>query len=219
METHPDDGFAARLRTATRSAHTDAEGSPFVAALVGGQLAPAAHAALLAQSHLVYAVLEEAAACHRGDPVAGPFLDPALLRLPALEADLAFLLGERWRDAVVATPATARYTARLREVAFDWPGGFVAHHYLRYLGDLSGGQVIRRMHQRSFGWTEDGLRFYAFDGIGAVKPYRDAYRARLDAAPWDAREQDRVVAEVALGYRLNRELFDDLESQMHRWAR
>jgi heme oxygenase (biliverdin-producing, ferredoxin) len=212
-------GFAAALRARTRAAHTAAEQSGFLDQLLAGRLAPAAHAALLAQTHLVYDVLEQAWAAHRADPVVAPFLRPELLRLPALEADLRFLLGAGWRPALEPTPATRQYVRRLRAVAFDWPAGFVAHHYVRYLGDLSGGQVLRRLLGRAYGWQQEGLRFYTFEGVRAPKPFKDAYRALLDAAPWDAAEQDRVVAEVEGAYRLNADLFADLERQAARWAR
>lgn len=203
-------GFAARLKEATQADHTAAEGSGFVTALLAGELPRTAYADLLGQTHAVYAVLEEAAEAQAGSPEVRPFLHPGLVRLPALEADLAFLLGPEWRRDLAILPATERYVARLREVAFDWPAGLVAHHYLRYLGDLSGGQIIRRLVGRTFDLERDGLRFYVFDQIPKPKPFKDAYRAALDAAPWSATEQDRVIAEVSLAFRLNADVFADL---------
>ncbi|SDQ05511.1 heme oxygenase (biliverdin-producing) [Quadrisphaera sp. DSM 44207] len=216
--TPPASGFAARLRAATRAAHADAEGAGFVDDLLAGRLARGAHVALLAQNHLVYAVLEDAWAAHRDDPVVAPLLDDALRRLPSLEADLRSLAGPGWRALLQPSPATRRYVERLRAVAFDWPGGFVAHHYLRYLGDLSGGQVIRRLLERAYGASGEGLRSYDFPGV-APKPYRDRYRRLLDAAPWSPAEQELVIAEVAGGYRLNREVFDDLGARSPAWRR
>ncbi|KGH43636.1 heme oxygenase [Modestobacter caceresii] len=203
-------GFAARLKEATQADHTAAETSGFVTALLAGELPRTAYADLLTQTHAVYAVLEEAAVAQADSPQVRPFLHPGLVRLPALEADLAFLLGPGWRSEGVVLPATERYVARLREVAFDWPAGLVAHHYLRYLGDLSGGQIIRRLVGRTFGLEQDGVRFYVFDQIPKPKPFKDAYRAALDAAPWSAAEQDRVIAEVSLAFRLNADVFADL---------
>ena len=203
-------GFAARLKEATQADHTAAEASGFVTALLAGELPRTAYADLLTQTHAVYAVLEEAAAAQADSPEVRPFLHPGLVRLPALEADLAFLLGPGWRSDLAILPATERYVARLREVAFDWPAGLVAHHYLRYLGDLSGGQIIRRLVGRTFGLEQDGVRFYVFDQIPKPKPFKDAYRAALDTAPWSAAEQDRVIAEVSLAFRLNADVFADL---------
>jgi heme oxygenase len=164
-------------------------------------------------------VLEEAGRAHAHDPVVAPFLDEDLLRLPALEADLRHLAGEGWREAFAPTPAARRYADRLRAVAFDWPGGFVAHHYLRYLGDLSGGQVVRRLLQRAYGYADDGVRAWTFPPAVRPKPYKDRYRALLDAAPWSPQEQDRVIAEVADGYRLNGALFADLQALAGPWRR
>ncbi|WP_191842491.1 biliverdin-producing heme oxygenase [Catellatospora chokoriensis] len=204
--------FSARLRAATWSDHSSAEQTTFLDDLTRGRLTVAAHAALTAQHYLVYQVLEEAAARWSGDAAVSGFHDDALTRLPALAADLAFLLGTDWRDALTPVPTTAEYTARLREVAFTWPGGFVAHHYNRYLGDLSGGQYVARALARAYGLDlgGDGLRFYAFDGIADPTAFKDAYRARLDAAPWDAAEQDRVINEVKLAYLFNTDLLADL---------
>ena len=210
-------GFAERIKTETDAAHRATEQSRFVGDLLGGKLSKEGYAALLAQTYLVYEALERAGETHAGDPLAAQFLAPELIRLPSLAADLEFLLGAQWRDQVVATPATARYVARLEEVAFTSPADFVAHHYLRYMGDLSGGQIIRRMLERAYGYEVDGLRFYIFDEIAKPKVFKDEYRAKLDQAPLSAEDQTRFIAEVNLAYELNGALFADLEADIDRY--
>lgn len=178
--------------------------------LLSGELDRRRYAELVVQLHGVYTVLEEAAAAMASDPVGGGFVDPALARHGALEADLASLLGPEWRQELHRSSATERYCERLRRVCFDWPGGFVAHHYVRYLGDLSGGQVIRRVLGRRYGLTDDELSFYRFDGLGDLGAYKASYRRRLDATPWDEPERQRFTAEVLEAYRLNAEVLEDL---------
>lgn len=144
------------------------------------------------------------------DPVAAPFDLPGLRRRQALEADLAYFSGPRWRARIEPGEAASRYCERIREACFDWPGGFVAHGYTRYLGDLSGGQYIGRQVREALGLAagDDGVRFYRFPG--RPKAYKDRYRALLDAAPWDADEQRRVVDEVKAAYRLNAAVTEEL---------
>ena len=106
-----------------------------------------------------------------------------------------------------------RYVDRIHQVGATWPGGFVAHHYTRYLGDLSGGLFIGRLMARRFGFETNGIGFYLFDDIADPKAFKDVYREQLDAAPWDAAEQERVIDEVLLAYRFNTELFEDLAAR------
>lgn len=202
--------LSARLRDATRDEHERTESSPFVVALLDGRLDRDAYAALLGQSYLFYAVLEEAGDRWRGDAVVGPFVTDALLRRDALEADLAWLSGPDWRSGLAALPATQRYIDRLRQVCFSSRSAFVAHHYTRYLGDLSGGQIIRSKLRSIYGLTGDGVRFYVFDGIAKPKVFKDDYRALIDTVPWDAGERTNLVAEANEAFRLNRGVFDDL---------
>ncbi|MFD7011863.1 heme oxygenase (biliverdin-producing) [Rhodococcus jostii] len=210
-------GFAERIKAGTDAAHRETEQSRFVGALLAGELTSDGYAELLAQTYLVYRELEDAGRTHTGNPVASPFLHDELLRVPSLEADLEFLRGPSWRETVSALPATTRYVERLRGVAYEWPAGFVAHHYIRYMGDLSGGQIIRRMLERAYGYTTDGLQFYIFDEIPKPKVFKDTYRAKLDAAPLTPEEQQRVIDEVNLAYRLNGDLFAALEADIDRY--
>ena len=85
----------------------------------------------------------------------------------------------------------------------------VAHHYTRYLGDLSGGQSVGRALHRAFDLNGAGLAFYDFP-IAKPKPYKDAYRARLDALDLRPADVDRVVEEVKVAFRLNQAVFDEL---------
>lgn len=206
------EGLSERLRAATRADHDAAHRTPYVDALITGRLPKSAYAALTAQRFFVYEALEQAAIAMRDDPVAGLFVFGELTRLPALLADLEFLLGSDWADQLQATPATVAYCERLQEVAFTWPAGFVAHHYTRYLGDLSGGQHIGAAVAAAYGLDRSGRAFFRFDGFD-LDEFKGRYRELLDAVPWDAAEQDRFVDEVALAYRLNTAVLEDLSAR------
>ena len=99
--------------------------------------------------------------------------------------------------ARLPAPAPRPYVRRLNEVASTWPGGFVAHHYTRYLGDLSGGRPIGSC-SRAVRVRHERRPFCIFDQLADPTAFEDTYRAQLDAAPWDAAERERVMAEVEL---------------------
>ena len=205
--------LSAALRERTRLAHETAENSPFVGHLLSGRYPVEAYALLAAQHRAIYHALEDAAARWAGDPVAGPFVLDALHRSSAIRRDLHALLGPSWETVSdrMVLPATVRYVEHLRTVAATWPAGFVAHHYVRYLGDLSGGQIVRRGLHDVFGPAVVGATaFYEFAGIPKVKPFRDAYRARLDALVLDPSESDQLVAEAVSAFHFNHAVFLDL---------
>lgn len=214
QDVRPDTGarFAQALRTATSTSHEDAAGSAFMSALVAGELDRRAYAELVAQHWYMYVELEAAAAVMRDDPVAGRFVFDGLNRVRHIEADLEHLLGPDWPAQITPTESNVRYCDHLRAVATTWPGGFVAHHYTRYLGDLSGGQFVGRAVARELGFESgDGVRFYRFDDLDDVDAFKAEYRSRLDAAPWDADEQARIIGEVLTAYRFNTEVLADLD--------
>jgi heme oxygenase len=209
MTSNADQSLSARVRTGTRAEHDAAQGSGFLDALADGRLPLAAYADLAAQHYAIYETLEKAAAVMADDPSAGAFVFPELARLPALAADLHFL-GE----TPPVLPATEAYCARLRDVAFDRPAAFVAHHYTRYLGDLSGGQYLGPAIARAYGLNGDGHRFFVFPGVHPPA-FRAGYRELLDRVTWPAEEQDVFLAEVARAYRLNIAVLAELKEK---WA-
>jgi heme oxygenase (biliverdin-producing, ferredoxin) len=203
--------FSEELRTASWQTHEAATGAPAMQRLLAGDLELTAYTDMVAQHRYAYAVLESAAESMAEDVIAGAFVSPALRRLPALDADLQWLAGPNWADRFPPSRATADYCRRLEEVCFSWPGGFLAHHYTRYLGDLSGGQYIRRVVERVYGFPSPrGVQFYIFDGIADLKAFKVAYRQRLDATPWPPAEREAVIAEILVAYRLNAAVLEQL---------
>jgi heme oxygenase (biliverdin-producing, ferredoxin) len=206
------DRLSARLRAATRVDHEAAQGSGPLDALAAGRLPRAAYADLATQHWFIYRALEQAALAMIDDPVAGEFLLPELNRVPALAADLAFLVGDGWQRRISALPATAAYEGRLESVATRRASAFIAHHYTRYLGDLSGGQYLGPAIARSYRLDGDGHRFFVFDGIRPAA-FRARYRKKLDRISWPPAEEEAFLAEVSEAYRLNIEVLDELKER------
>ncbi|MER6533290.1 biliverdin-producing heme oxygenase [Streptomyces sp. 900105755] len=206
------DSFSTLIRTASHEQHVAAETSTFMSDLLAGRLGVEAYARYTEQLWFVYDALEGAAGRLAADPVAGPFVRPELFRLAALERDLAHLRGAGWRTGLTALPATEEYAARVRECAERWPAGYVAHHYTRYLGDLSGGQIIRDRAERTWGFRRkgDGVRFYVFEHIANPAAFKRGYRELLDAVDADELEKQRVVAECKRAFVLNTAVFREL---------
>ena len=205
--------FSQALRERTWTNHGDSEGADFMKDLMTGKGTREDYIALVAQHFFIYEAIEAAAERFADNTVAAPFISPQLTRLNAIEDDLAFLIGSDWRDQISPLPTTVAYVNRVNEIAAEgWVGGFIAHHYTRYLGDLSGGQAIRRLMQRQFGFETNGVGFYFFDQIASPKEFKETYRDELDAVEWDDAERTRVIDEVLEAYRFNTELFVDLSA-------
>lgn len=203
--------FSDALREGTRVIHDETEGATFMHDLMSGKGSREDYVALVVQHYYMYEALEAVTETMTSDAVASKFITSKLTRLPAIVADLDFLIGPDWRFESSPLPATVRYAERIHEIS-GWAGGFVAHHYTRYLGDLSGGQHIYKVMQRRFGLDTRGVGFYLFEEIPDPAAFKDSYRAQLNAIDWDEQERERVVDEVKLAYRLNTEVFQDLSA-------
>ncbi|MTD56635.1 biliverdin-producing heme oxygenase [Amycolatopsis pithecellobii] len=205
--------FSATLRESTRGVHERAHQSAFMDALFGSRLPLPAYARLAAQYHFIYQALEEASDALTDHPVGGAFVFDELRRGPALAGDLAFLVGDDWATRIEPLPATQDYVRRIRTVAFDWPGGYVAHHYTRYLGDLAGGQAVRKLLEQTYGITGPGALFYHFE-LDNVPAFRKRYRALLDEAPWDSTERQRILTETLVAFEFNIAMLADLAREV-----
>jgi heme oxygenase len=211
-KVEPVASFAAEIRQRSAQRHDDAEHSALMAALVKGELPLEDYARMVAQLYFVYGAIETAAGEMRDDPVAGPFIFDELTRLPALRADLQVLLGDDWRDEIEPLSATVGYVARVLHVTAQWPPLFLAHHYTRYMGDLSGGVFIGGAVRRAYNFTAtSGAAFYEFEAIPSAKAFKEEYRRRLDAIPLDWEGRERFVSEVLRAYTCNTALMTELD--------
>lgn len=198
--------LSTSLQSSTAEAHDRAENAGFITQLLAGDSGPDSLVALLRQSLPVYEALEDACRAHSADPRIAPILDPRLERADSLRADLeAHRAAGRVCDTVL--PVTSAYVADIVACADD-PAALVGHHYVRYLGDLSGGQIIARLVRRHYG-LEDGLSFYDFD-IPKAKVFKDEYRAALDALPLSDAERDSAIAAANRSFDLNYQMFVEL---------
>lgn len=200
------------LKEQTARAHTDAERSSFMTVLLDGGLSVEAFADYTAQLYVVYRQLECSVRVAADHPVLGRFYDPRLERVPALEDDLAQLYGPDWRSVIRVLPESLAYVARLAALPANGVGE-LAHHYVRYLGDISGGQAIARLAAAHYGLGPEHLGFYDFTRLGKIKPYRDSYRAGLDALDLSPRQRAGLIAEATTAFKLNFSLLAALSAR------
>ena len=210
-----DDGsFSYAIRTATWGDHSDSEGSSVMEDIMRMRATREEYTDLVVQHFYMYEALEEAAKSLAGDPRYAALHPEALVREQTLETDLEFLLGENWREQIKPLPATQAYAARIREVAAEgWTPGLIAHHYTRYLGDLSGGQMIAKRVKKQFGYEHAGVAFYDFAELGEIDKYKQEYRGVLNSLgeTLDETERERMVDEVRTAYRFNSQVFVEMK--------
>lgn len=203
--------LAQRLRSQTWPAHREVESTSFVRALLGGRIDRPRYCLLLASLHPIYAALERGLRRHAGHAVLGAACEPLLQREAALSADLRHLHGEDWADTLPPQPAALDYAAHLETLAHDAPQLLLAHAYVRYLGDLSGGQALRRVVSRSLGLQGGhGTRFYDFGSDETAAALARQFRAALDR-PEPADGSDAAIVDEALSaFARHQVLFEEL---------
>jgi heme oxygenase len=205
---------AALIRAASADDHRATESRGFITRLMGGELSLAYYTRYLAQFAWVYEALES-----RADD--GPdVFDPRLRRLARIESDLDALGASDWRERLPALPATAAYARHLRALvdsptSLDSTVRYLAHHYARYLGDLSGGQAIAALVARHYGATPEQLSFYDFAELGNVVRAKRDYRERMNELDLDDAAVEALTTEVRVAFAHNGAIFDQLNSEVN----
>lgn len=203
------------LKDGTKDAHKAAESCAFVRQFLAGNVAIEHYAALLAELYHLYCAMEAAFERAADDQVFGALHAPVeLARRSALEEDLEFYAGPRWRETLgPPAAATQAYIDRIEHVAATRPPLLIAHAFTRYLGDLSGGQTLARVARKTYSLpaTGGGAKFYQFDNIDGVRQYKKGYRGRLDCLGVDRRLADELVAEANLAFGHNAALFEHMD--------
>jgi heme oxygenase len=203
-------GLRARLKVETRELQRAAQRSGIMHMLLQGRIDRAAYGALLRNLHEIYAALETALEGHFDHPQLSPIVFRALFRLEHLERDLRYLHGDSWSQDLPVAPAAAAYRERLIEVASSQPGLLAAHAYVRYLGDLSDGQIVYQLVAERLRLGEEGTRFYQFGSAEDIDLLVARFRAGLDAIPPVPADPDAIVAEAQQAFSRHVELFEQL---------
>ena len=204
--------FSKQLKEGTKKSHSMAENTSFVASFLRGVLDKSKYRQLVANFYFIYHALETEVENNKDNPFVGPMRLNGLSRHDALIKDCEYFYGDDWREKIYPTEQTQRYVNRIHEVAKENPELLIAHHYTRYMGDLSGGQILKGIAQKALGLKEDGLAFYEFPEISDKKGFKESYRRVLDTIiPATQKDVDGIIVEANYAFRLNMYMFEEIQ--------
>lgn len=207
--------LATKLREGTKKAHTMAENVGFVKCFLKGVVEKNSYRKLVANLYFVYSAMEEEMERHRSHPVLSKIYFQQLNRKKSLEQDLCYYYGSNWREQVAPSAAAQAYVEHIRQVSASEPELLVAHSYTRYLGDLSGGQILKKIAQKAMNIADgEGTAFYEFQDIPDEKAFKAQYRQALDELPIDDTTAERIVDEANATFGMNMKMFQELEGNL-----
>ena len=205
--------LAMKLRVGTQQAHTNSENIGFMKCFIKGVVDKNCFMQLLSNFYFVYSELEAAIEKHKQHPVISLIYFPELNRQSSLKQDMLFYYGNQWQETIKPSPATQAYIARIQQISTHEPALLLAHSYTRYLGDLSGGQMLQKIAQSALklsGYA--GTSFYNFEQIPDKQAFKEKYRQALDKLPIDDISADKIVAEANYAFKLNMQILQELET-------
>ncbi len=201
--TGPSAGFADQLRETTRTLHARAERTGIIRKILSGHVSRRAYALYLRNLLPAYEQLEKSLVYHRRAPGVRLIANSAVYRSEAIASDLLYLCGSGWHDDLPLLPSGRIYRRRVVQAADGRGEALIAHAYTRYLGDLNGGQVIRRQLTRSLDVGPGGLSFYEFPAVSDLAAMRSGYRAAIDRSADEISGHQDVLQEAVMAFDLN----------------
>ena len=203
--------FSKQIKEGTKKSHSAAENTKFVAGFLRGVLDKEQYRQLLTNFYYVYDTMEQRIR-ESTDNLVSMISYPELERVNSLERDLRYYYGPMWRDKQIPSEACNTYCYRINEIAEKDPYLLIAHHYTRYIGDLSGGQILKGIASKALdNPVGEGLHFYDFPEIEDAKAWKDGYRLCLDNMDLNEQQKNAIITEANYAFRLNMYIFDEIQ--------
>lgn len=177
----------SNLRQLTLDNHKRAERSNFIRRLLKREMTPYQYYVYLSNQLLCYYVLESTATDRR--MLKGL---EKIKRSVNISKDLAELEREYGFDLVTHLKSTDKYINYINTISSD-PDRLMAHIYVRHMGDLSGGQMIKKLVPGS------GLHYQFDEDVNLLK---DKIREKL---------HDGMATEANVCFDMIHEFFEELE--------
>nr|AKE98872.1 heme oxygenase [Bangia fuscopurpurea] len=205
--------LANELREGTTKSHSMAENVSFVKSFLGGVVDKKSYRKLVANLYFVYCAIENEILLNKDHPAIKPIYFTELNRKISLSQDLNYYYGSDWLNLIEPSYATKIYVERIHNIGRQQPELLVAHAYTRYLGDLSGGQILKKIARGAMNLSDErGTKFYDFDQIKDEKLFKNQYRAALDSIPLSDDQIKNIVAEANISFTLNMKMFEELNA-------
>jgi heme oxygenase len=204
-------GFGPRVRrlhARIGAAHRQAEGMAFARSLLGGEAAPLQLAALIRSLQPAYGLIEA-----RGPELAAALGASALpwselARHGVLTDDMA-RLAAAGVPATPELPAARAWLEHLQLLARQAPHRFMAHVYVRYGGDLSGGQQLAE--QANGILARSGLAPVSFWRFNApTAELKQCLHGALERLDLSEGEEEELLAEAVDAFHATQRLLADL---------
>lgn len=209
-------GICLRMAEATQDLHRLAERTGIVSDLIRRKATVPGYALFLRNLAPAYRAMEAGLRRHRNMPGLNAFSAAHLFRSDAIENDLVAIMGADWATALPRLPAGIEYAERIDWVAANEPYRLTGHAYVRYFGDLSGGQILRKLIAETLSLPPTALAFYEFAGMDNTHGFKEAVRKLLDLEFIDPEICDAIADETSEAFRLNIRLSEEVQQHSAR---
>jgi heme oxygenase len=202
--------LSSLLREGTKEVHRKAEGSIFLKNLFRGNVSKEAYLKYLESLFYLYNELEYNLNQKVFDQNIRKLYFPELYRTGSLYSDLIYFGGASFNPSP-PSEMTNRYIDHIKKIIENDTYKIVSHLYVRYLGDLSGGQILRGIIKKSFS-LENGFgdSFYSFP-IGDVDHFKNIYRAQMDSLVLEDSQKEELLEEAKFAFNLNGMMLSELD--------
>jgi len=181
--------------------------------LLQKRMSPQTYGVYLSGLYALYSAMEEEMDRNQEHQFVEPLYFPEEThRKCAIERDLEYFLGDTWRTQLKDLTSIQRYVVHMHDIGERRPELLIPHAYVRYFGDMSGGQILKRILCKLYRLPADGsgADFYDFSHIAKISDFKNLYASRLNEINLTQEMKDDLVNEARIAFQFNIEFLREV---------
>ncbi len=201
------------MKTATALYHRRAEQTGIVRDILKKQVSRQAYTLYLRNLYFIYTGLEKPLE-HSSDgfKVVMPFLSKNVQRSGPLSQDLYYLSGPKDWHNLPLLQTSVSYREHIDHIRMHAPVLLLGHIYVRYLGDMNGGQVLHKLLSNTLRLPDESLNFHQYPAILQIQSFRQVYRNLFNTADLSALQRREVIETSIQAFEFNIALSEEIKA-------
>lgn len=181
------------MKARTAALHTEAERTGVVSDILKSTVSRQAYLRFMRNLLPVYAALERDLSALSDFPALDVVFGRPLFRTESIQADLTQISGGKDWDDLVVFDETRAYCDAIILASEAKSAALIGHIYVRYLGDLNGGLILKKLVGTRLALSESALCFYEFPEIKDLVSFRHRFRAAFNNLTLSSQDIERAI--------------------------